>query len=316
MTLDENTPPTPTVHSQDFSKPVMTSAPQQIACHCGGVHFEDWDGWGTPIEAVPPTEQPTETGAAAPTPPSTDAEDAPPGAGGFPDEPVKVIDLVGPIAEGSIVVVRRPSWLDDPAAPEDAAAAFIKNLGEVLTHAAGHKSFALYLTSPEDGGIAVLSAEEIEAAADRHRRLEDLASAFIESPPTTERAHQLGDVLATGASIADRPWVTTPDGIAHIGENVHFPLDAYERCTIEDPETHEVVYDGPAPAPAEWWDEHSDRMYWITMHPKETTAMDEEIPDRRTNDDVPPPLAASDEGDAIVGAGYAPPEREDDGATD
>ena len=39
-------------HTRDYSKPVMTSHPSQVACSCGGRHFDDWQLWDTPSGKV------------------------------------------------------------------------------------------------------------------------------------------------------------------------------------------------------------------------------------------------------------------------
>ncbi len=62
-----------------------------------------------------------------------------------------------------------------------------------------------------------------------------------------------------------KAWVTTEDGIAHIGEQMEAAEAVYTRCRITDPESGEVVYDGPAPAPPEWWEEHSDKLFSVEL---------------------------------------------------
>ena len=62
-----------------------------------------------------------------------------------------------------------------------------------------------------------------------------------------------------------RAWLTTEDGIAHIGQEMEIAEAHYSRCRITDPESGDVVYDGPAPAPPSWWDEHANRLFSVEM---------------------------------------------------
>lgn len=62
-----------------------------------------------------------------------------------------------------------------------------------------------------------------------------------------------------------KAWITTEDGISHIPQEGVVPEAHYTRCRITDPENGQVVYDGPAPAPPEWWNEHEGRLFSVEM---------------------------------------------------
>ena len=67
-----------------------------------------------------------------------------------------------------------------------------------------------------------------------------------------------------------RPWITTPDGIAHLGQPMEGAagmqdMVAYSRCIVRDMTTGEVLYDGPDSA--EWFEEHPNEMFNVEMIP-------------------------------------------------
>lgn len=142
-------------HRQDPSKELTHV--NVIPCVCGVVHGRGWPGW---TERPPAARDVEEANALRTT-------------GGGVIGPAEVIAVVGPIVEGSIVVLRYPHWLED--AEDQSAEEWNTRVLASLERAAGHKRFTVYFTDPDAGGIAVLTPEEVAAAARRH--VEESASA-------------------------------------------------------------------------------------------------------------------------------------------
>jgi hypothetical protein len=160
----------PTLHLRDLSKPVMATAPQRYACACGSSHFDDWEGWGSPI-----SQDANREGAAADAAGSAgDAASSGDGADGHDvGRPAaeaapprcEVIGIEGPILPGSVVVVRSDRVIER----EDEFASWSQDLVDELERIAGHDRLLVFYAGRQRGSdLRVLTQAELAEVARRH----------------------------------------------------------------------------------------------------------------------------------------------------